>query len=380
MRWYSVTNFCSKMVKKIRASVPAKVILFGEHFVVYGKRALATAINRRLAVEVSGREKGGYHVKIEDIPTFGLEMDLELGKEEGKGKGKGKALLYKDYGVATKAIAYVRESIRYLEERYGIERGGEGVEIEIKSEIPLSAGLGSSAATCVATIAALKEYFGVSGDLEGIRNDAHSIELAVQGAASPVDTAISTYGGYVSVEKGEVERLHLSELNLIIGCVGSIPLSMGMDTKRASEMGLKTKKIVEGVKTRKGIFKAIFDSIFAASDEITAQAIGTIEDGDFVKLGALMNINHGLLDAIGVVPRRLSELVKMSQESGALGAKVTGAGGLDDMGGVGSVLVLPGESGDRIKAAMEIAGALVMEVKTGGEGLKITTENAELEV
>jgi mevalonate kinase len=84
-----------------------------------------------------------------------------------------------------------------------------------------------------------------------------------------------------------------------------------------------------------------------------------------------MNVNHGLLDAIGVVPRRLSELVKLSQESGALGAKVTGAGGLDKMGGVGSVLALPCKSKDRIKVALEIAGALVMDVKTGETGLKI---------
>jgi len=357
----------NKMGRKIRASVPAKVILFGEHFVVYGKRALATAINRRLTVDVSSREKKGYHVKIENIPTFGIEMDLEVGKEDRDEKGK--ALLYKDYENATKAIAYVRESIRYLEERYGIGEGG--VEVEIKSQIPLSAGLGSSAATCVATIAALKEYFGVSSDLEGIREDAHRIEKAVQGDASPVDTAISTYGGYVSVEKGEVRRLRLAGLNLIVGCVSSIPLSMGIDTKKVSELSLKTKKIVAEVKGRKGIFKSIFDCIFDAADEITVQAIRAIEDGDFIKLGVLMNINHGLLDAIGVVPRRLSELVKMSQASGALGAKVTGAGGLEEIGGVGSVLVLPGESGERIKTAMEIAGALGMDVKTGGEGLKI---------
>ncbi|MCW3133398.1 MAG: mevalonate kinase [Methanophagales archaeon] len=357
------------MDKKIRTSVPAKVILFGEHFVVYGKQALATAINRRLTVEVSSKEKKGYHVKIENIPTFGLEMDLELGKEVGNEKGK--ALLYKDYDIATKAIAYVRESIRYLEEKYGI--GDEGVEIEIKSQIPLSAGLGSSAATCVATIAALKEFFGVGGDLEAITEDAHSVELTVQGAASPVDTAISTYGGYVSVDKGGVKRLQLAELNFIVGCVGCIPLSMGMDVKKFSEMNLKTKKIVGDVKARKEMFKSIFDYICAASDEITAQAIRAIEDEDFVKLGVLMNINHGLLDAIGVVPRRLSELVKMSQALDALGAKVTGAGGLDEMGGVGSVLVLPGESGDRIKTAMEIAGALVMDVKTGGKGLRIDT-------
>jgi len=348
-------------MKKIRASVPAKVILFGEHFVVYGKQALAVAINRRLVVEASSVERSGYHVKIANIPTFGLEMDLVTGEE--------KARPYKDYDAAANAIAYVRESIRYLEEKYGI--GGEGVEIEIKSEIPLSAGLGSSAATCVATIAALKEYFGVNGDLDGIREDANNVERRVQGAASPIDTAISTYGGYVLVKSGEVKRLHLAELNLIVGCIGSIPLSMDMATKKFSEMGLKTKKIVEQVKERKEVFKGIYDAIFDVSDEITAQAVTAIEENDFVKLGALMNINHGLLDAIGVVPRRLSELVKLSQELGALGAKVTGAGGLDEMGGVGSVVVLPGESGERLKGAMEIAGALVMDVKTGGGGLKI---------
>ncbi len=349
------------MAKKIRASVPAKVILFGEHFVVYGKRALAAAINRRLVVEASSVERSGYHVKIANIPTFGLEMDLVTGEE--------KARPYKDYDAAANAIAYVRESIRYLEEKYGI--GGEGVEIEIKSEIPLSAGLGSSAATCVATIAALKEYFGVNGDLDGIREDANRVERRVQGAASPIDTAISTYGGYVLVKSGEVKRLHLAELNLIVGCIGSIPLSMGMATKEFSEMGLKTKKIVEQVKERREVFKGIYDAIFDISDAITAQAVTAIEESDFVKLGALMNINHGLLDAIGVVPRRLSELVKLSQELGALGAKVTGAGGLDEMGGVGSVVVLPGESGERLKGAMEIAGALVMDVKTGGEGLRM---------
>ena len=352
----------SVKVNKIRASVPAKVILFGEHFVVYGKRALAAAINRRLTVKVSRSEKSGYHVKIENIPTFGLELDFGA-----RGRG-GKALTYKDFSSATRAIAYVQASIEYLEEEYGIGNK-DGVEIEITSEIPLSAGLGSSSATCVATIAALKGYFGVEGDLEGIRTDAHNIEKLVQGAASPIDTAISTYGGYVLVERNEVRRLQLPDLELVVGCIGSIPLSM--DSTKASELRLKTKTLVAGVRERRELFTGIFNPLFDAADELTAQAVRSIEEGDFARLGALMNINHGLLDAIGVVPRRLSELVKVSQELGALGAKVTGAGGSDEMGGVGSVVVLPGQFEDRIKAAMELSGALVMAVKTGEDGLKI---------
>ncbi|MFZ2071941.1 MAG: mevalonate kinase [Halobacteriota archaeon] len=350
--------------RRVQASVPAKAILFGEHFVVYGKRALATAINKRLTVIVSEREARGYHVKIANIPTFGLQVVLEPGKRE--------AQPYKDFGSATNAIAYVKSSIEYLEREYGI--GGDGVEIEINSEIPLSAGLGSSAATCVATIAALKHYFdvGSDSDLEAIRTDAHRVEKTVQGNASPVDTAISTYGGYVLIERTRVKRLQLAELDLIIGTISSIPLSM--DLKLTSGISLKTKRIVEEVKARRDSFEAVFKCIFDAADELTVEAVRALEHGEFARLGALMNINHGLLDAIGVVPGRLSELVKLSQQSGALGAKVTGAGGVDDLGGVGSVLVLPGESRERIKAAMTIAGALVMEVKTAEDGLKMKIE------
>ena len=358
---------------KIRASAPGDAILFGEHFVVYGKPALATAINRRLFVTASPREKRGYHIKVEGIPTFGLEIDLKiLGKGNGKGKEatKAKAQPYLNSGSATQAITYVKESLRYLEEKYGIEGG---MEIEIKSKIPLSAGLGSSAATCVAITAAIKEYFGIKTDLEAIREDALNIEREVQGAASPIDTAISTYGEWVLVEKNEIKRVNLGEINLIIGCIGSI--SLGMGSKITSEMSLKTKKIVEGVKVLKEAFKSIFNSIFDASDAITLQGLRAIEERDFERLGVLMNINHGLLDAIGVVPRRLSELVKTSQDLGALGAKVTGAGGSEEMGGIGSVLVLPSPSDSsnaaQIKAAMKIAGALELDVKTGVEGLKI---------
>jgi len=191
----------------------------------------------------------------------------------------------------------------------------------------------------------------------------------VQGAASPIDTAISTHGGYVLVERGSVKRLQLPELELLVGSVGSIPL--GMQTAKAVDLGLKTKTLIAEVRARRELFPRIFDALSNAAEELTTEAIPAIEQGDLTRLGALMNLNHGLLEAIGVVPRRLSELVKVSQELGALGAKVTGAGGSDEMGGVGSVLVLPGEFREKIKTAVELEGALAMPMRTGGEGLRI---------
>ena len=146
-----------------------------------------------------------------------------------------------------------------------------------------------------------------------------------------------------------------------------------MSIEQISELSLKTKKLVEAVKTRREAFKKIFAHIANASDEITKEAIMALEQRDFYRLGSLMDINHGLLDAIGVVPRRLSELVKLSQELDARGAKVTGAGGLDELGGAGSALVLPppGDSNGaiKIKTAMALTGALTMVLKTNAKGL-----------
>ncbi len=347
---------------RIIASVPAKVILFGEHFVVYGKRALATALNLRLNVEVSDRAEGGYQLNVENIPSFGLQMELTGTKAQP----------FIDYEQASRAIVYIRYAIRYLERMYGIDGG---VVIRVRSDIPLSAGLGSSAAASVATIAALKRYFGLwNGDLEELREDAHNVEKAVQGSASPTDTAISTYGGYVLIEGGEVERLYdLPAIDLVTGTICSIPLGIGPE--QLDELRLKTRKLVENVKARKEAFSGVFEHIASAADALTEEAIAALRHHDLSGLGCLMNINQGLLDSLGVVPRQLSELVKLAQESGALGAKVTGAGGLAELGGTGTVIALPSAGQSyKLAIAMGLTGALVRNLKTNAEGLVIEEE------
>ncbi len=367
---------------KIRASVPAKAILFGEHFVVYGKRALATALNLRLNVEVSDRvgSEGGYHLIVENIPSFGLQMDLRGVDTDADADAQPHPQPFLNYGEASRAIAYIRCAIQYMERRYGhrVEGGGgggRGVEIRVSSEIPLSAGLGSSAAVSVATIAALKRYFGLwNGDLEELRADAHRVEEAVQGKASPTDTAISTYGGYVVIEGGEVKRLHdLPEIELVTGSITTIPLGAGAE--HLSELRLKTRKLVEAVKARKEAFSSVFEYIASAADVLTVEAIEALRRHDLARVGSLMNINHGLLDAIGVVPRELSELVKLAQDAGALGAKVTGAGGLPELGGTGTVIALPAEGQSaKLETVMGLTGASVRNLRTKARGLVVDVE------
>lgn len=337
----------------VRASAPAKTILFGEHAVVYGKTALAAAVEKRAFAVATPRGEPGYLIKAHDVPSFGMRVFI---KDES----------YTSEAQGREGLKYIEECISVFEERYG---SGRGAELEIFSEIPLSAGLGSSAAVSVATLAALIGCFGFDFQPEELRSLSYAVERRVQGAASPTDTAISTFGGFAVIRNGSVERLDLKPFELLIGCVSCVPHDA------AEDLSFKTKKLVEGVRRRKEKFK-VFDKIFEVVGEISEEAVKALKKGDFESVGELMNVNHGLLDAMGVVPRRLANIVKAAQECGALGAKVTGAGSSEAFGGVGCVIALPPQ-GDmaaelKIEAAMRAAGATsVFSTKAGAEGVKL---------
>ncbi|MHC1579688.1 MAG: mevalonate kinase [Candidatus Alkanophagales archaeon] len=338
----------------VRASAPAKAILFGEHAVVYGKTALAAAIEKRAFAVAAPRGEPGYLIEARDVPSFGVRVFIDGGCV-GELRGRGR-----------EGLRYVEECISVFEERYG---GGRGAELEIFSEIPPSAGLGSSAAVSVATLAALTGCFGFDFRLEELRSLSHAVERRVQGAASPTDTAISTLGGFVVVRGGSVERLDLRPFELLVGCVGCVPHGA------AENLSFKTKKLVEGVRRRREKFK-FFDEIFEVVGDVSEEAVKALRKEDFESVGELMNVNHGLLDAMGVVPRRLASIVKAAQECGALGAKVTGAGSDEAFGGVGCVIALPPQGDEaaksRIEGAMRAAGATsVFSTKAGAEGVKL---------
>ncbi|MDF2954933.1 MAG: Mevalonate kinase [Candidatus Alkanophagales archaeon MCA70_species_2] len=346
--------------RSVRASAPAKTILFGEHAVVYGETALATAIEKRAFAVATPRGEPGYLINARDVPSFGMKV------------------LIKDDSYASEAQG--REGLKYVEECVSIFREHcnahcNGVELEIFSEILPSAGLGSSAAVCVAVLAALFSCSCLEISLDELRALAHEVEKRVQGAASPTDTAISTFGGFVVIRNGNVEKLSLKPFELLIGCVSCVPHGV------AGNLSFKTKELVEGVRRRKEEFK-VFDKIFEVVGEISEEAVKALRKNDFKSVGELMNVNHGLLDAMGVVPRRLANIAKAAQENGALGAKVTGAGSSEAFGGVGCVIALPPQGDEaakfRIAAVMRAAGATsVFSTKAGAEGVKLEGKNVE---
>jgi len=369
----------------IRATAPAKLILFGEHFVVYGAKALATAINRYLTVEISPLNQKCVLVEAENFPSLhfsqraffhlssGGEHVEECAKEseaESAGRRAEKSAEKWRGEKKEESFIYVRTALQYFQEKYDIPAEKmEGFRIKITSEIPISAGLGSSAATCVATIAALMEYFGIlSTNSEDFRQevsrDARKVERLVQGAASPTDTAVATHGGFVLVEGESVRKFELPSFELLVASSHCFPFD--------ASLKLKTKHLVERVRAKKEKFPSIFSHFLKAASEITEEGVKALKNRDFHTFGMLLNMNHGLLNAVGVVPKNLGAFVATAKRLGALGAKVTGAGSTEELA-VGSVLVLPQTPEDAclIEGALKAEGARVMRVKAGVEGVNV---------
>ena len=310
------------MRKKVKASAPAKVILFGEHFVVYGEPAIVLAIDKRITVSANIRSDRKIFIRSEDIGISGFFMDGLFLPESGGSEAEEK--LKPIYAVA-------KEIIR----RCHVNRG---VDINIKSSIPIAAGLGSSAAVSVASAAALYSLFEYNVTNDEIFQTALNAERLVHGNPSGIDPAISTYGGILQYQKSKpIKRLDVDiDLPLIIG-----------NTGRERSTG----ELVGKVSRLRRRYPAIVEKLIKAGGEISKRSLKALSDGDLKALGELMNINHELLCALTVSCEELERLVHASRKAGALGAKLTGAGG----GGCMIALVSPEKIRD-VACAIEKAG------------------------
>ncbi len=257
------------------ASAPGKVIIFGEHAVVYKRRALASAISLRCYVKAEKSDE--------------VEIISEFGKT----------------GLDFRVHPFISQSILNFKNVTEFR----GVRIEVKSEIPPASGLGSSAAVSVATLTALNELFSTSLTKEEIFELARKVELDVQGRGSGTDPFISTFGGaWVFPERRKVNV--------------SVETIYVYDTKKRSI----TAEMVAGVAERRETFPIVFERIFDAIDAITVMGSELFERGDVERLEKLFFINQKLLSSIGVSTAEIDRMIANLEEKGVF-AKITGAGG-----------------------------------------------------
>jgi mevalonate kinase len=285
------------------ASAPGKVYLFGEHAVVYGEPAVPCAIERRARVTVEQREDDALRVDACDLQLEGFTVQYDGGPEGRPDVDVEDTLVEAAMGYVESAVAQVREAA---------DAPDAGFDVTIESAIPLGGGLGSSAAVVVAAIAAGTHELGVDLDDAVVADRAYQVEKEVQdGQASRADTFCSTMGGAVRVEGDDCRTIGAPELPFVVGFDGG-----------AGDTG----ELVAGVRELKDTYDFAAGTVENIGD-IVRRGEQLLAEGDVAELGQLMDVNHGLLSALGVSSRSLDGMVWAARDAGADGAKLTGAGG-----------------------------------------------------
>ena len=299
----------------VSCSAPGKIYLFGEHAVVYGEPAIACAVDLRTRVRVE------------------LNNSIVIQSQIGR------------TGIDFEKHPYVSAVIEKMREFVPIK----GTFLTVDSDIPVGSGLGSSAAVTIASIGALNELFGCGLSLEEIAKLGHEIEIRVQGAASPTDTYVSTFGGVVIIP--ERRKLKTPDCGIVIGDTGVFS---------------STKELVANVRQLRDSYPELIGPLMASIGKISRIGETLVLSGDYASIGRLMNVNQGLLDALGVNILELSRLIYSARVAGAFGAKITGAGG----GGCMVALTAPQKS-IQVAEAIANAGGKVTITKPTEQGLKV---------
>ena len=295
------------------STAPGKVYLFGEHAVVYGEPAIPCAVERRARVTVEPRADDRVVVEAGDLTLDGFTVTYDGSAADADPE------LDVPTRLVQSATGYVEEAV--AQARDAADAPDAGFELTVESEIPLGAGLGSSAAVAVAAIDAATRALGVSLSREALAERAFRTEHAVQdGGASRADTFCSTMGGAVRVEGSDTRRLDAPALPFVVGFDGG-----------AGDTG----ELVAGVRELKERHDFAADTLRAVGDVVrTGEDLLAAADPDAEPppdlldgLGDLMDFDHGLLSALGVSARSLDAMVWAAREAGAHGAKLTGAGG-----------------------------------------------------
>jgi mevalonate kinase len=265
---------------KALAQAPSKVIVTGEHFVVHGAWALAAAIGRPVTAEVTEADR------------LAVVSD-QFGGSAGTG------------------LAPVEAVVEHMAGRYSFR---PGMRVSITSEVPVGAGLGSSAATMVAVAAAVSKLRSLGLGAKELVECSMVGEKEVHGQPSGIDAEVCVRGGVLRFKTGRNPRAVKieGERRLLVVYSGS---------------SRRSKRLISHVAEVKRLLPSYFSGLVSSASYMSDLAEERLAAGDMEGLGRLLTYNHAVLSAVGVSTPRLDRLVDLLLSLGCHGAKLTGAGG-----------------------------------------------------
>jgi mevalonate kinase len=296
------------------SSAPGKIILFGEHAVVYGRPALAVPVTQvQATATVSENSRGGVMI---EAPNINLSADLSS--------------LPSDHPLVF-VINSVFSTLKIS--------NPPACTVYLQSTIPVASGLGSGAAVSVAIIRALSGFLGKPLLDEKVNLLAFEAEKLYHGTPSGIDNTVVTYAKPVYfILKKPIKTFHVgAPFTIMIGGTG---------------ISAPTKDSVGSVRKLWQADKPRWEKVFTRVGEIVWNARQAIERGDVAELGRLMNANHALLQEMTVSCVELDDLVEAARKSGALGAKLSGGGRGGNM-----IALVEKDNAPAVARALSSAGA-----------------------
>jgi len=336
------------MKKTITISAPGKLMLFGEHAVVYGKPCIVTSVNQRISIKAQKNDEPIFVLNAPDVEINNYSKPLsDLGNGEIP-----KGAKFVEFAV----LNFLEKYRSVIPARFAdsARRANAGIQLETVAQFKSTFGFGSSSASAVCTIKALAELFEIKLTEKEIFDLAYKTVLDVQGLGSGFDLAAAIYGGTLYFVTGgkTIQPLAISHLPLIVGYTG---------------VKADTATIVKEVKARFEKYPKLLKNIYDGIAMIVKEAKIALEKNDLEKVGQLMNLNQGYLETLGVSSEKLSAMIYAARIAGAYGAKLSGAGGGDCM-----IALAPSSKRKAIEKAIEKVGGKVLEVEVNTEGVKLT--------
>lgn len=341
------------MKKKVIVSAPGKLMLFGEHAVVYNRPCLVTAVDQRMKAEVEVLEQPVFQLEAKDVSVTGYKKPMsELGKGDIPKGAKFAEIAVRSF--LTRHSEFISGSSKLKGKMLKqVQHDNIGIRIITKSDFSSQFGFGSSSAVTVCVIKALSELFDKKLTDKQIFHLAYKTVLDVQGKGSGFDIAAAIFGGTLYFVTGGkvIEPLAVSYLPLVVGYSG---------------IKADTVTLVNQVKEKADKYPEIVKSIYDTIEKIVNQAKIFIEKNDWQSVGELMNVNQGLLAALGVSSNKLEAMIYAAREAGAYGTKLSGAGGGDCM-----IAITPEMRRKEVEKAIIKEGGEIIRVLTNAEGVKI---------
>ena len=286
-------------LRAVKASAPGSLMLMGEHAVLRGQPAIVCAINKRLKVTLTPRA--------DQVVT----LHSALGDHETT----------VDELAPNESFRFVLAAIRARRTELK-----QGFELKIRSEMSHQMGLGSSAAVTVAVLAALTGALDQALDPSVLQEQGTKIIRKVQGGVgSGADVAASCHGGCLRYYMGEQEVVKVATAPQL--------------TVLYSGSKTPTPEVIAIVEERRKRQPKVFADLDVLIGDTVKRAFEAAAHGAWEAMGELMNINQGLMDALGVNNARLAELVyALREDPNILGSKISGSGLGDCVVGLGKAM------------------------------------------